>query len=51
MTLSLATGEGVTIEEEREEQERIAAEEAAKKGSQDDRSYYGTEQCRDSIYR
>ena len=34
MTLSLATGEGVTIEEEREEQERIAAEEAAKKASQ-----------------
>ena len=34
VTLSLATGEGVTIEEEREEQERIAAEEAAKKASQ-----------------
>lgn len=34
VTLSLATGEGITIEEEREEQERIAAEEAAKKASQ-----------------
>ncbi len=34
VTLSLATGEGVTIEEERKEQERIAAEEAAKKASQ-----------------
>ena len=33
VTLSLATGEGVTIEEEREEQERIAAEEAEKKAS------------------
>ena len=49
VTLSLATGEGVTIEEEREEQERCGG--SCEEGFPGDRSYYGTEQCRDSIYR